>query len=570
MALQHSASSTPQTIWTLVPESQFVERVQEVLKKSRQVPEEAQIYFQARGQAFPEKYQLPHAIEYQLAQDLAFIAAYEESVHTVSAATIEETATQDGLIFNIATNSGVGSSVREILPEIGKLLEQCARKDWITPAYYHGKRQDPMHKDLKDAVDRYQRRSGEHSDEMKETLSSLQEFINFMTKANWEIPILAFETRLEALRLTGKVCDTKSSLESTFQRAGAILDRASLKTIKAFDKLANYRHIGERLSRMAASSKFRHLFKSVQFRFLNCYESHQVKSRDRFVHAEVQLATFHRLQKSQPSPRTIGTNHHLESTPETIIQTPNQKPVIADEQHGEEPRPQEKESLCQELKIDENSEYEKGAEPNEAFEPCTKAKFEVDKVDSEVPGPEGIFTEKKNTVAPERTYEKDSNTDLEPIKDKSPAIDERHQSNKESDRGTVNDRGSKPRDQPRLDESHVLSRERLPMLCAVDTFSERLNLYNDSSIETTKLSPYDTANNNADDDRESTAHVSSDYSNKRTSAVIQADVTREPSGEIKKKAPEFLEEKRSCEKRRRRRHTIETVWVEPQEVIPEE
>ena len=128
MALQHNASNTPQTIWTLVPESQFAERVQEVLNKSGQVPEEAHVYNHARGQTFHENYQLPRNIEYQLAQDLAFIAAHEESVHTVSAATIEETVAQDGLVFNIATNSGIGFPVRETLPKIGKYLEQCARK----------------------------------------------------------------------------------------------------------------------------------------------------------------------------------------------------------------------------------------------------------------------------------------------------------------------------------------------------------------------------------------------------------------------------------------------------------
>ena len=564
-----------------------------------------------------------------------------------------------------------------------KIISRLKCKDWVAPAYYRRTTQEPMHKDLKDAVDRHQRRSGEHSDEMKETFSSLQEFINFMTKANKEIPILTFETRLEALRLTGKVCDTKSSLETTFQHAGAKLDIASLKTIKAFDKLANYRHISERLSRMAASSKFRHLFKSVKFRFLNCYESHRVNSRDRFVHAEVQLATFHRLQKTQPSPRTIGTSkaacylcnlflslhpqyrisathgvifdawtipdvisysaqdrkqlrdvvrsmqntlearagkhnrrflqfpiqsgiyqvpslpslagtvispvapivgkshsivqtnsstqeavvvplvgsveeaatiplvdHHVELTPETIIQTPNHKSVIADEQHGEELRLQEKESLCQEPELNENPEYERGAESNEDFEPCTKANLDIDTVDSEVPGPEGIFTGKQDPMAAERICEKDSNTDLEPIKDESPAVGERHQSNKESDGGPVKDRVSKPSDRPALDEQHVLSMERLQMPCAVDSFPERLNSSNEPFIETTKISPHD----DADDDRESTAHISSDYSNKSTSAVLPAEVTREPSGEVEKKAPGSSEEKRSRKKRRRRRH----------------
>ncbi|KAI9710169.1 MAG: hypothetical protein M1812_007500 [Candelaria pacifica] len=716
MALQHSASHTPQTIWTLVPESQFAEKVWEVLNKSGQVPEEAHVYNQIRGQTFPENYQLPYNIEYQLAQDLAFIAAHEESVHTVSAATIEEAAVQDGLIFNIATNSGVGFSVRETLPEIGKLLEQCARKesrapecmesvfisivrlcepkiisrlkckDWIAPAYYHKRRQEPMHKDLKDAVDRHQRRSGEHSDEMKETVSSLQEFINFMTKANSEIPTLNFETRLEALWLAGKVCDTKSSLETTFQRAGAKLDIASLKTIKAFDKLANYRHIGERLSRMAASSKFRHLFKSVQFKFLDCYESHWVKRRERFVHAEVQLATFHRLQKTRPSPRTIGTSkaacylcnlflslhpqyrisathgvifdawtipdvisyseedrkelrnvvqsmqntlgaragkrsckslqfpiqsgiyqvpslpslagtvidpiapiigkshsivqtnssaqgaievslvgsideaatiplvdHDVGSPPEIITQTPKQKSVIADEQHGEELRLQEKQSLCREPKLDENPEYEKGAEPSEDLALCTEANLNVDAVNSGVSGPEETTTGKQGPMVAVSIYGKDSNNDLEPIRNEPPAVGERHQSIEESDGGPVNDRVSKPSDRPALDEERV---EQLQMPCIVDPFPERLNPSNEPVIKIHKISPHDDADDNANDICESIAPISSDYSNKFTLAVIQADIVQELSGEVEQVAPQSSKEKHSRKKRRRRRHNV--------------
>ena len=567
-----------------------------------------------------------------------------------------------------------------------KIISRLKCKDWIAPAYYHKKRQEPMHKDLKAAVDHYQRRSGEHSDEMKEMFSSLQEFIDFMTKASKEITSLTFETRLEALRLAGKVCDTKSSLETIFRRAGAQLDKASLKTIKAFDKLANYRHIGERLSRMAASSKFRHLFKSVQFRFLNCYESHRVKSRERFVHAEVQLATFHRLQKTHPSPRTIGTSkaacylcnlflslhpqyrisathgvifdawtipdvmsysaedrkdlrdvvqsmqntlearagklncrslqfpvqsdiyqvpslpslvgtvispvaqvfgkshsivqtnsstqeaaiapivgsaeeaatipmidHHVESTPEIILQTPNQNSVIADEQHKEELRLQEKESLYREPKLEENPKYERGAEPKEDFEPCTKANFDVDAVNSEVPGPEGIATRKQAPVAAERVYEEDSNTDTESIRDEPPAVVERYQSYTESDGGPVNDRVSKPSDRPALDEQHVLSKERFLMPCAVDSFPEWLN---ERMIKTAKISPHAGADDTADVDRESTTHMSSDFSNKSTLAVKRADGAREPTGEVEQKGPGSSKEKYSRKKRRRRRHMV--------------
>ena len=355
MALQHSASSTPYTIWTLVHENQFVKTVQEVLNISGKVPGEVHVYDQIRSQACYSSRQLPPSVEYQLAQDLAFIAAYEEGVHSVSAATIEETPTRQGLIFNIASNSGIRTSVRKTFSGIGISLEQCARKgnaaaslldhllkpaaisesrrsectesifnsviqlcehrvisrlkckDWIVPTYYR-KRPDPLHKDLKNAVDCYLRRTkGGQTDEMRTIISRLQDFIKFMTKVDRENSSLTFETRLEALRLAGKVCEVRSSLEIAFERAGTKLDIASQKAIKAFDKLANYQHISERLSHIAASSSFRHLFKSIKFRFLNHYQCRIVHGRERYVHAEIQLAIFHRLQRTHPSPRTIGT-----------------------------------------------------------------------------------------------------------------------------------------------------------------------------------------------------------------------------------------------------------------------
>ena len=80
MALQHNVSHTSQIIWALVPENQFAERVQEVLNKSGQVLEEIHVYNYVKGQTFLKNYQLSQNIEYQLAQNLAFIAVYEKSV----------------------------------------------------------------------------------------------------------------------------------------------------------------------------------------------------------------------------------------------------------------------------------------------------------------------------------------------------------------------------------------------------------------------------------------------------------------------------------------------------------
>ncbi len=100
----------------------------------------------------------------------------------------------------------------------------------------------------------------------------------------------------------------RSSLEIAFKHAGIILDEAGQKAIKAFDKVANYQHISERLSCMAASSRSRHLFMSIQFNFLNHYVCRRVYRQETYVHAEVQLAVYHRLQRTRPSPRMMGTS----------------------------------------------------------------------------------------------------------------------------------------------------------------------------------------------------------------------------------------------------------------------
>lgn len=164
-----------------------------------------------------------------------------------------------------------------------------------------------MHKDLEDMFNRHLSKEKKYTDQTKLPVSRLQEFINFMIKVDRQNSIMTFQTRLEALQLAGNVCDVQQSLEVAFKQAGVKLDTVSQKSIKAFDKVANYRHISERLSRLAASSRFRHLFKSILFRFLDNYAPHVVQGRERFVHAEVQIVTFHRLQRTSPLPRTIGT-----------------------------------------------------------------------------------------------------------------------------------------------------------------------------------------------------------------------------------------------------------------------
>lgn len=164
-----------------------------------------------------------------------------------------------------------------------------------------------MHKELEQVIKRYLSKRHKSTDQMKSQASRLQEFIDFMIRVNWHRSIVTFQTRLEALQLAGSVCDGRESLEVAFKRAAINIDEASMKAIRAFDKVANYRHISEWLSRLAGSRKFRQSFQQVNFRFLDHYAPHMVLGRARFVHAEVQIVTFYRLEGKGSVPRVIGT-----------------------------------------------------------------------------------------------------------------------------------------------------------------------------------------------------------------------------------------------------------------------
>ena len=187
-----------------------------------------------------------------------------------------------------------------------RIIGRFKCKDW-TPPRYRVKGGRPLHEDLEQDFNRYLSKQKIFTDKMKSLTSRLRDFISFMNRVNQPQSSITFQTRLEALRLAGAVCDVQQSLEIALQQAAIKVDEARMKAIRAFDKVANYHHISERLSNLAGSSKFRHLFQSTRFRFLNRYAPHMVFGQNRFVHAEVQIVTFHRLEGTQPRPRVVGT-----------------------------------------------------------------------------------------------------------------------------------------------------------------------------------------------------------------------------------------------------------------------
>ena len=102
--------------------------VKDAFLASKQTAGRLQVYDKKPQTRLASRYSLPFEVEYQLAQDVAFIAAYEEQASAVSAVSITEQAPDAGITFTVASNAGVCNFVQDSFREISRVLEKCARK----------------------------------------------------------------------------------------------------------------------------------------------------------------------------------------------------------------------------------------------------------------------------------------------------------------------------------------------------------------------------------------------------------------------------------------------------------
>lgn len=73
-------------------------------------------------------YPLPLEVERSLADDFAFIAAFQPSVGFVTAATVEQSSDNPSLVVKLAANEGVSAEVRSKFDEMLEMLRKHARK----------------------------------------------------------------------------------------------------------------------------------------------------------------------------------------------------------------------------------------------------------------------------------------------------------------------------------------------------------------------------------------------------------------------------------------------------------
>ena len=73
-------------------------------------------------------YPFPFEIERQLADDCAFIAAYQPDVKTVSAAAVAFDSNKQELLVHLSANEGISPRVADTMNRVMQTLRQCARR----------------------------------------------------------------------------------------------------------------------------------------------------------------------------------------------------------------------------------------------------------------------------------------------------------------------------------------------------------------------------------------------------------------------------------------------------------
>ena len=121
-------TATPgRSVWDGIGRKTFEKRV-DALHQTRFLPQS----WVLSEQDWPEKRStdvFPFAIEKQLCDDLAFIAACEYGVRYVTVATLEPVnGGAGGLILRLAANEGIRDKVKDAVGKILRVLERCAQK----------------------------------------------------------------------------------------------------------------------------------------------------------------------------------------------------------------------------------------------------------------------------------------------------------------------------------------------------------------------------------------------------------------------------------------------------------
>ena len=117
------------SVWDVISRADFEQSVSRLYEVTH-FPRASENYrlpetFEGQNQG-RDSFSIPARLERQLADDFAFIAAWETVPGSVTAATIACSAELDGSCLTLAANGGISQPVQDALQHICKTLQQCA------------------------------------------------------------------------------------------------------------------------------------------------------------------------------------------------------------------------------------------------------------------------------------------------------------------------------------------------------------------------------------------------------------------------------------------------------------
>ncbi|KAF2235572.1 hypothetical protein EV356DRAFT_531734 [Viridothelium virens] len=323
------------SIWKRVSRASFEASIEQLhlvkpVPKTREYP--------TNDPSVPQNgYLLPFDVERQLADDFAYLAAYNMGVGFVSAATVCLNSEPPSLTVCIAANEGLALDVKTALEEILSKLEKCAKKelrrkecaatifDSIVELHLEkilvrlGIRRaehenDPPRGNLMLRVENLLKHFGSakksSSIVLNELLGQLNSMKSLFDRVNIEVPYESLDTIqaviMEAFAITSKAKD--NSFDSMLLEVGIPESDLDCRAIRDLKKLANYWRICDFLSEMCRS--YRPCFSVIHLKTLDHFRPLRsiLSSANLFVHAEVQILSYYESTHPKPWPRAIGAS----------------------------------------------------------------------------------------------------------------------------------------------------------------------------------------------------------------------------------------------------------------------
>ncbi|KAF2139437.1 uncharacterized protein K452DRAFT_289996 [Aplosporella prunicola CBS 121167] len=282
---------------------------------------------------------LSFAVERQLADDFAFVAAYEPGPAYVTTAALEIATDPERLTVRLAANEGVNACVERALRDILGHLNTCARKgtsrarcqesilDTIVrlnenkifgrigskyfqrPKNAHGWSGKSLSLHFKRAVDvMIPGRPTPEVSALKDEIDSFHNTFLELEAADKGSNLTVLLKRLLAKAFL--ITEDGVSLSRRLQALGASVEQSDAKEIRQFSKLASYWRISQSLAYRCRSSPFRGLFQNADLGVLEPYSPLRsvTSKRRRYVHAEIQLLVHYERHAGLARPRAIGSS----------------------------------------------------------------------------------------------------------------------------------------------------------------------------------------------------------------------------------------------------------------------